>query len=73
MVIRPWNPCATATLSRRCGPPLGGMIGLGGAEFRLPLLIGMFGFVALHAVIVKKAMSLAVVLTAQPARLIAVP
>ena len=30
---------------------LGGMIGLGGAEFRLPLLIGVFGFAALQAVI----------------------
>ncbi|MFC5291270.1 TSUP family transporter [Actinokineospora guangxiensis] len=48
---------------------LGGMIGLGGAEFRLPLLIGMFGFVALSAVILNKAMSLVVVLTALPARL----
>ncbi|MDZ7884150.1 MAG: hypothetical protein U5N53_15145 [Mycobacterium sp.] len=28
---------------------LGGMIGLGGAEFRLPLLIGLFGFIALQA------------------------
>lgn len=52
---------------------LGGMIGLGGAEFRLPLLIGVFGFVALAAVIVNKAMSLIVVLTALPARLAAVP
>ena len=52
---------------------LGGMIGLGGAEFRLPLLIGLFGFVALQAVIVNKAMSLAVVITALPARLVAVP
>ena len=26
---------------------LGGLIGLGGAEFRLPLLIGLFGFAAL--------------------------
>ncbi|MGY1503522.1 hypothetical protein ACW4TU_44330 [Streptomyces sp. QTS52] len=25
---------------------LGGMIGLGGAEFRLPLLISLFGFAA---------------------------
>ena len=41
---------------------LGGMIGLGGAEFRLPLLIGVFGFVALQAVILNKAMSLIVVL-----------
>ena len=52
---------------------LGGMIGLGGAEFRLPLLIGVFGFLALQAVIVNKAMSLAVVITALPARLVAVP
>jgi uncharacterized membrane protein YfcA len=37
---------------------LGGMIGLGGAEFRLPLLIGAFGFPALEAVILNKAMSL---------------
>ncbi|MCJ1676216.1 sulfite exporter TauE/SafE family protein [Streptomyces sp. APSN-46.1] len=52
---------------------LGGMIGLGGAEFRLPLLIGMFGFAALSAVILNKAMSLVVVITALPARLAAVP
>ena len=52
---------------------LGGTIGLGGAEFRLPLLIGLFGFFALQAVILNKAMSLAVVITALPARLIAVP
>ena len=52
---------------------LGGMIGLGGAEFRLPLLIGLFGFLALQAVILNKAMSLLVVLTALPARLAAVP
>ncbi|MFB6829890.1 sulfite exporter TauE/SafE family protein [Streptomyces hydrogenans] len=51
---------------------LGGMIGLGGAEFRLPLLIGMFGFAALSAVILNKAMSLVVVVTALPARLAAV-
>ena len=29
---------------------LGGLIGLGGAEFRLPLLIGLFGIGALEAV-----------------------
>lgn len=52
---------------------LGGMIGLGGAEFRLPLLIGVFAFVALQAVIVNKALSLLVVATAIPARLLAVP
>jgi uncharacterized protein len=52
---------------------LGGMIGLGGAEFRLPMLIALFGFLALEAVIVNKALSLVVVVTALPARLGAVP
>ncbi|WP_411283523.1 hypothetical protein [Lapillicoccus sp.] len=33
---------------------LGGLIGLGGAEFRLSLLIGIFGFVALQAVILNR-------------------
>ena len=49
------------------------MIGLGGAEFRLPLLIGLFGFLALQAVILNKAMSLIVVITALPARLNSIP
>ncbi len=52
---------------------LGGLIGLGGAEFRLPLLIGLFGFAALHAVILNKAMSLIVVTSALVFRLGAVP
>jgi uncharacterized membrane protein YfcA len=52
---------------------LGGMIGLGGTEFRLPLLISLFGFAVLSAVILNKAMSLAVVLVGLPARLAAVP
>lgn len=52
---------------------VGGLVGLGGAEFRLPLLIGVFAFGALAAVIVNKAMSLLVVLVAVPARLVAVP
>jgi uncharacterized protein len=47
---------------------LGGLIGLGGAEFRLPLLIGAFRFAALEAVIVNKAMSLIVVASALPFR-----
>jgi uncharacterized membrane protein YfcA len=47
---------------------LGGLIGLGGAEFRLPLLIGLFRFGPLEAVIVNKAMSLIVVATALPLR-----
>lgn len=52
---------------------LGGLIGLGGAEFRLPLLIGFFGFAALEAVILNKAMSLVVVAFALPFRAGAVP
>ncbi|WP_237749528.1 hypothetical protein [Streptomyces sp. SS] len=52
---------------------LGGMVGLGGAEFRLPVLIGLFGFAALSAVILNKAMSLVVVVAALPARFVAVP
>lgn len=52
---------------------LGGLIGLGGAEFRLPLLIGMFRFPALEAVILNKAMSLVVVASALPFRAGTVP
>jgi uncharacterized protein len=52
---------------------LGGLIGLGGAEFRLPLLIGPFRFHALEAVILNKAMSLIVVATALPFRAASVP
>ena len=52
---------------------LGGLVGLGGAEFRLPLLLTVFGFAALAAVIVNKAMSLVVVVVAIPARFAAVP
>lgn len=52
---------------------LGGLIGLGGAEFRLPLLIGWFQFAALEAVILNKAMSLVVVTAALPFRAGAVP
>ncbi|MGJ4892061.1 sulfite exporter TauE/SafE family protein [Bradyrhizobium sp. HKCCYLRH3099] len=52
---------------------LGGLIGLGGAEFRLPLLIGPFRFQALQAVILNKAMSLIVVATALPFRAATVP
>jgi uncharacterized membrane protein YfcA len=52
---------------------LGGLIGLGGAEFRLPLLIAVFGFVALEAVILNKAMSLIVVASALVFRSAAVP
>jgi len=52
---------------------LGGLIGLGGAEFRLPLLIGLFEFGALEAIILNKAMSLVVVASALPFRMASVP
>lgn len=52
---------------------LGGLIGLGGAEFRLPLLIGAFRFQALDAVILNKAMSFVVVTAALLFRAPAVP
>lgn len=52
---------------------LGGLIGLGGAEFRLPILISGFGFPALEAVILNKAMSLIVVASALPFRAASVP
>ncbi|MBV5306585.1 MAG: sulfite exporter TauE/SafE family protein [Desulfobulbaceae bacterium] len=43
---------------------LGGLIGLGGAEFRLPVLVGLFKLGTLEAVILNKAMSLVVVAAA---------
>lgn len=43
---------------------LGGLIGLGGAEFRLPVLMGSFKMPTLEAVIFNKAMSLTVVAVA---------
>jgi len=52
---------------------LGGLVGLGGAEFRLPVLVGLFGLVTLQAVIANKALSLLVVTIAIVARLHAVP
>jgi uncharacterized protein len=52
---------------------LGGLIGLGGAEFRLPLLIGVFGFPALEAIIVNKATSLVVVATGLVSRSQSIP
>jgi len=42
---------------------LGGLIGLGGAEFRLPVLIGMFRFPPLEAIVLNKTMSLIVVVS----------
>jgi uncharacterized protein len=52
---------------------LGGLIGLGGAEFRLPVLISLFRFRGLEAVILNKATALVVVATALPFRAGTVP
>ncbi|MGV3582975.1 MAG: sulfite exporter TauE/SafE family protein [Methylophilus sp.] len=52
---------------------LGGLIGLGGAEFRLPILVGVFSFSTLQAVIINKLMSLVVVASAIPFRSVSIP
>ena len=52
---------------------LGGLIGLGGAEFRLPLLISLFRFRGLESVIINKTTNLLVVATALPFRAATVP
>jgi uncharacterized membrane protein YfcA len=67
------TPYLTAFILGALVGTLGGLIGLGGAEFRLPLLIGVFGFGALEAVILNKAMSLVVVTFALPFRAGTVP
>lgn len=72
-LVRLRRPASLAFVGGAVVGLLGGLVGLRGAEFRLPLLLSVFGFAALAAVIVNKAMSLVVVLVAIPARLAAVP
>lgn len=52
---------------------LGGLIGLGGAEFRLPVLVGVFRLATLEAIIFNKAMSLVVVAAALIFRIKTIP
>ena len=52
---------------------LGGLVGLGGAEFRLPVLLGVFRFRPPDAVILNKALSLIVVAAALVFRTRSVP
>jgi uncharacterized membrane protein YfcA len=52
---------------------LGGLIGLGGAEFRLPVLVGVFGYSARHAVAINLAISLITVIAALAIRLQTLP
>jgi uncharacterized membrane protein YfcA len=66
------RPLPTAIAGAAVGT-LGGLIGLGGAEFRLPLLIAGFRFSGLQAVIINKAISLVVVASALPFRASTVP
>ncbi|MEW6637413.1 MAG: sulfite exporter TauE/SafE family protein [Actinomycetota bacterium] len=57
----------SAGLSFLYGAPiglLGGLIGLGGAEFRLPVLAGVFGYAARRAVALNLAISLVTVVSA---------
>ena len=51
---------------------VGGLIGLGGAEIRLPVLIAL-GFEALPAIIINRVLSLVVVAFALPARAATIP
>lgn len=57
------RPAATFAGGAAIGT-LGGLIGLGGAEFRLPMLIGLFRFEPLEAIVLNKAISLIVVTSA---------
>jgi uncharacterized membrane protein YfcA len=52
---------------------LGGLIGLGGAEFRLPVLIGALGFAVRQAVPLNLLVSLATILVSLAARAILAP
>lgn len=52
---------------------IGGLIGLGGAELRLPYLVGVLGLTAHAAVPVNLAVSMFTILAAVPARLAATP
>lgn len=63
-VARPW-------LALAYGTPiglLGGLIGLGGAEFRLPVLVGVLGYAAHRAVPLNLAVSLVTLAAALPVR-----
>ncbi len=52
---------------------IGGLVGLGGAEFRLPFLIKLFGFAPLEAVIINKVTSLVVVSSSLVSRTAVIP
>ena len=65
--VAPLSPRRSPTLAVLWGAPiglLGGLIGLGGAEFRLPVLVGVFGYAARRAVALNLAISLVTVVSA---------
>jgi uncharacterized membrane protein YfcA len=67
MATKPDDIRRSPTLAALCGAPiglLGGLIGLGGAEFRLPVLGGVFGYAARSAVALNLAISLVTVVSA---------
>src|SRR5215210_1864613 len=67
MAKGPDPPRRSPALAALWGAPiglLGGLIGLGGAEFRLPVLVGVFGYAARRAVALNLAISLITVVSA---------
>jgi len=67
MAKGPAPPRRSPALAALWGAPiglLGGLIGLGGAEFRLPVLVGVFGYAARRAVALNLAISLITVVSA---------
>ena len=66
----PGQPAIHASVGAAVGVA-GGLIGLGGAELRLPYLVGVLKLTAHQAVAVNLAVSLGTILAAIPARWIA--
>ncbi len=71
-MTRPARPALSFGIGAAVGTA-GGLIGLGGAEFRLPALVGVLRFSAREAVAVNLVASLAVLATAFPFRAATVP
>ncbi len=66
---RPRRAAVLALVAGTVVGGLGGLIGLGGAEFRLPILIGLFGYALRRAVRLNLTISLVTVVSAAAARL----
>ena len=63
----------TALVAGAAVGSLGGLIGLGGAEFRLPVLVQLFGYGLRRAVTLNLAASLVTVAAAAAARVVVAP